>query len=132
VSVLVPVSCRSKDRVAWNNEFLTHRPYRLAIAGFVTHTASLFVNFPPGHTGGILLTLLRRKGSSTVSDTSTVPVDIVERVRRFLKFELTCRYVEAAATFGVTTWPTDRAILPSAYARGNFEPVPRDRKDWYD
>jgi stage V sporulation protein SpoVS len=25
-----------------------------------------------------------------------------------------------------------RAAVSSGYARGKFEPVPRDRKDWYD
>jgi acetaldehyde dehydrogenase (acetylating) len=25
-----------------------------------------------------------------------------------------------------------RAAVSSCYARGKFEPVPRDRKDWYD
>jgi hypothetical protein len=24
------------------------------------------------------------------------------------------------------------AAVPNGYARGKFEPVPRDRKDWYD
>ena len=38
----------------------------------------------------------------------------------------------AAGGATVLSIPTLQAAVSNGYARGKFEPVPRDRKDWYD